>query len=483
MLRPQVRGALDGLGPAAIAALAPLPGQYPLITRLLDGTSVVVAPAEPEGTYKHVEFVRLRGNQVLIIFVTNTGTVLNKLVEMDEAIPQHELNAFSGYLDQELEHSSLPEVRQRLFERLREEKAGFFRLLEKTYRASREVEERDADKVYIGGASQIFETPEFADVEKMRAIFVAFEETSKLVRILDQCLAQQGLTVIIGSENVLREWQRLSLVMAPYYSGEQLLGTLGVIGPTRMAYERVIPIVDITARLLAKDLEAAMGKPVTVENRAGGGGWLGWGALAAAAPDGYILGYLNVPSMYAGYLDPKIGRKESLDSFTPLMNHVLDYNIWGVKADSPFKSVKDVIDAAKAQLDHLTHACFQVSMYQPYVALAERLNALTPGSFPKKTMFANSGAEAIENAVKVARYVTQRPAVVAFEHAFHGRTYGAMSLSGSKLVHRRGFSPRPQGKVSSMGRTLAHVALTPMKCGDGMFSVRSRTASCPHLAP
>jgi putative tricarboxylic transport membrane protein len=104
---------------------------------------------------------------------------------------------------------------------------------------------------------------------------------------------------------------------------------------------------DITARLLAKDIEPALGKPVTVENRAGGGGWVGWGALAAARPDGYTLGYLNVPSMYAGYLDPQVGRKETLESFTPLMNHVIDYNVWAVKADSPFKTVKDVIDAAK----------------------------------------------------------------------------------------------------------------------------------------
>ena len=97
---------------------------------------------------------------------------------------------------------------------------------------------------------------------------------------------------------------------------------------------------DITARLLAKDLEAVLGKPVTVENRAGGAGWVGWGALAQARPDGYTLGYLNVPSMYAGYLDPKVGRKESLDSFAPLMNHVIDYNIWAVKPDSPFKTVR-----------------------------------------------------------------------------------------------------------------------------------------------
>ncbi len=111
---------------------------------------------------------------------------------------------------------------------------------------------------------------------------------------------------------------------------------------------------DITARLLARDLEAVLGKPVTVENRAGGAGWIGWGALAQARPDGYTLGYLNVPSMYAGYLDPKVGRKESLDSFTPLMNHVIDYNVWAVKADSPFKTVKDVIDAAKKTPESIT---------------------------------------------------------------------------------------------------------------------------------
>ena len=117
---------------------------------------------------------------------------------------------------------------------------------------------------------------------------------------------------------------------------------------------------DITARLLAKDLEGALGKPVTVENRAGGGGWVGWGALAAAEPNGYTLGYLNVPSMYAGYLDRQYNRKETLDSFTPLMNHVLDYNVWTVKADSPFKTLRDVIEAAKKEPEKISVSAFGV---------------------------------------------------------------------------------------------------------------------------
>jgi tripartite-type tricarboxylate transporter receptor subunit TctC len=106
---------------------------------------------------------------------------------------------------------------------------------------------------------------------------------------------------------------------------------------------------DVSARLLARDLEPIFGKPVTVENRAGGAGWIGWGALAAAKPDGYTIGYINAPSMFAGYLDKSTsgGRKENLESFTPLINHVVDPNLWAVRPDSKFKSVKDVLDEAK----------------------------------------------------------------------------------------------------------------------------------------
>ena len=106
---------------------------------------------------------------------------------------------------------------------------------------------------------------------------------------------------------------------------------------------------DISARLLARDFEPIFGKPVTVENRAGGGGWIGWGSLAQSKPDGYTIGYINVPNIFAGYLDKQSGggRKENLESFTPLINHVTDYNMWSVKPDSKFKTVKDVIEHAK----------------------------------------------------------------------------------------------------------------------------------------
>ena len=143
--------------------------------------------------------------------------------------------------------------------------------------------------------------------------------------------------------------------------------TFAGIDPAHAAFpERAITVIvpygpgggsDITARLLAKDLEPIVGKSVTVENRAGGGGWVGWGSLAASKPDGYTIGYIAIPNLYAGYLDRSLAggsRKENLESFTPLINHVFDYNLWGVKADSKFKTVKDVIDEAKRRPGQLS---------------------------------------------------------------------------------------------------------------------------------
>lgn len=100
-----------------------------------------------------------------------------------------------------------------------------------------------------------------------------------------------------------------------------------------------------------------------------------------------------------------------------------------------------VVEALKAQLDRYLHPCFHVMMYEPYVALAEKLNELTPGDYPKKTFFLNSGAEAVENAVKIARKFTGRKAVISFERGFHGRTYMAMSLTSKVKPYKNGFGP------------------------------------------
>jgi 4-aminobutyrate aminotransferase / (S)-3-amino-2-methylpropionate transaminase / 5-aminovalerate transaminase len=100
-----------------------------------------------------------------------------------------------------------------------------------------------------------------------------------------------------------------------------------------------------------------------------------------------------------------------------------------------------VVEAVREQAERYTHTCFHVTLNEPYVALAERLNELAPGDHPKQTMLVNSGAEAIENAVKVSRYFTERPAVVTFDHGFHGRTMLAMTMTAKAMPYRQGFGP------------------------------------------
>jgi 4-aminobutyrate aminotransferase/(S)-3-amino-2-methylpropionate transaminase len=121
-------------------------------------------------------------------------------------------------------------------------------------------------------------------------------------------------------------------------------------------------------------------------------------------------------------------------------NRFIDFAT-GISVLNVGHTAPEVVRAAQAQLELDTHTCFHVTANEPYIALAERLNALAPGDFAKRTMFANSGAEAVENAIKIARHATKRPAVVTFDHAFHGRTLLAMSLTAKVMPYKQGFGP------------------------------------------
>jgi len=113
----------------------------------------------------------------------------------------------------------------------------------------------------------------------------------------------------------------------------------------------------------------------------------------------------------------------------------------GIAVENVGHCAEEVVSAIKEQAEKFIHSCFHVAMYEPYVELARRMNEITPGEFPKKTFFVNSGAEAVENGVKIARYVTKRPAIIAFQNAFHGRTYMAMTLTSQIKPYKWGFGP------------------------------------------
>lgn len=113
----------------------------------------------------------------------------------------------------------------------------------------------------------------------------------------------------------------------------------------------------------------------------------------------------------------------------------------GIGVENVGHCAEQVVSAIKEQAEQFIHTCFHVAMYEPYIELARRMNEITPGDFAKKTMFVNSGAEAVENGVKIARYATKRPAIIAFQNAFHGRTYMAMTLTSQVKPYKWGFGP------------------------------------------
>lgn len=220
-------------------------------------TSVVLAPKLAQNTWRRIDCVCLNRERILVVLVADSGLVQQKVIALDEVIEQPELDRISNYLNSVLGGVTLHEARNTIIARMAEERDEFNKLVRRALELSNKTLEGEEGHVYIGGAAHIAHQPEFADVKKMKEIFAAFEEKSKLVKILDQCLSQGGLRIIIGRESEIREMRELSLIASPYKSGDHIVGVLGIVGPKRIAYERMVALVDGTARLVSKLLTEA----------------------------------------------------------------------------------------------------------------------------------------------------------------------------------------------------------------------------------
>jgi heat-inducible transcriptional repressor len=228
-----------------------------ILSHLSRYAAVVLAPKLTQSTWRRIDFVHLHRERILVVLVADSGLVQQKVIVFDEVIEQSELDRISRYLNTVLTGVTLQEVRNRIVARMAEERDEFNELMRRALELSNKTLEGEEGHVYIGGAANIAHQPEFADVKKMKEMFGAFEEKSKLVKILDECLAQGGLRVIIGRESEIREMRELSLIASPYKSGDRVLGVLGIVGPKRIAYDRMVALVDFTARLLSNILTEA----------------------------------------------------------------------------------------------------------------------------------------------------------------------------------------------------------------------------------
>jgi len=232
------------------------------LSELSDNVGIVLSPSLAENRLNHIEFLKLSDNRVLVVLVTKSSIVHNKIIRIGDNLTQDELEKTARYLNTEFSGKSLLEIRAEILELMKEEKALYDRLLRNAVLLCDQSLEGDAGvgDVYVDGASNMLTKPDFVDVERMRDLFRTFEEKSRLVKILNECVAREqsfhgDINVVIGREHPTSSMQNCALITAPYHIGiNENVGTLGVVGPMRIEYSRIMAMVNYMARLIERRL-------------------------------------------------------------------------------------------------------------------------------------------------------------------------------------------------------------------------------------
>lgn len=227
-----------------------------LLSRLSGEVGFVVAPDALHTVVRSIRFLSVAPGKVLAVQVNDPDVVVSRVIETTVDYTPRELEAVSERLTRELCGRTLHEVRRMLFAAMAEEKAACDRMLARALVLGEQAlagTETD-DRVYVEGTVKLLDKPEFADVESVKRVFVTFEEKARLLDLLARYLDAKGTSVVLGSEALSAD-PRLSAVLTSYGTGETLTGMLGVIGPARREYPRVIPVVELLGRALSDRLE------------------------------------------------------------------------------------------------------------------------------------------------------------------------------------------------------------------------------------
>ena len=230
-----------------------------MLSSVTQMAGLVTLPNPHYVALSQIEFIGLSENRALAIMVMNNGEVENRVVQLERQYSSEELRRAANYLNEAFAGRSLPEVRASLLKQLQETRQTMNQLMQDAIQMAQKVFETPAqDRVeyVIAGETNLMGFAELSNVDRLRRLFEAFNEKHDILRLLDSCLRAQGIQIFIGHESGYQILDDISLVTAPYMLDNQVVGVLGVIGPTRMAYERVIPIVDVTAKLLGSALNA-----------------------------------------------------------------------------------------------------------------------------------------------------------------------------------------------------------------------------------
>jgi len=227
-----------------------------LLSNLSHFVGVVTAPRKAS-VFHHIEFLRLGERRVLLILVSPEGDVQNRVIMTARDHSQSELVEASNYLNSHYAGLALDAVRERLQHEVEALRSEIAALMQAAVQAGTEVMAEGAEQVVVSGERNLLAVQDFGnDLGSLRKLFDVFEQKTDLMRLLDVSTRAEGVRIYIGGESRVVPFESLSVVSAPYELDGQVVGTLAVIGPTRMAYDRMIQIVDITSRLVSNALSS-----------------------------------------------------------------------------------------------------------------------------------------------------------------------------------------------------------------------------------
>jgi heat-inducible transcriptional repressor len=227
-----------------------------LLSNLTHLAGVVMVPRRDQVTVKQIEFIQLSNTRVLTVLVTSHGEVLNRIIETARRFSPSELEQAGNYLTRHYAGRDLEGMRSELLREMEEARRSMNTLMAQVLEMADAAIDRDDRADYVmAGQTNLMDFDELAQMDRLRQLFDAFAEKQEILHLLDRSLHGAGMQVFIGEESGHHLLESCSVITAPYAVDHEVVGVLGVIGPTRMAYDRIIPIVDVTARLLGAALK------------------------------------------------------------------------------------------------------------------------------------------------------------------------------------------------------------------------------------
>ncbi|OGI50976.1 MAG: heat-inducible transcriptional repressor HrcA [Candidatus Muproteobacteria bacterium RIFCSPHIGHO2_02_FULL_65_16] len=233
---------------------------------------VMVPRREEQVSFRHIDFLGLGARRVLVILVTHDGQVHNRLISTDREYSAAELVQAANYFNATYAGVDMTGVTQALvgdMQQASEDMQRIMRLAVEMAHQAFQPEREKGDDIVVSGEANLMDFPELGDIRTLRRLFDAFNAKRDLLHLLDRCMRTAGVKIFIGAESGYKALEECSVVTAPYSADGQVVGTLGVVGPTRMSYEHVIPVVDITAKLLSAALSGPEPARESLESRGG----------------------------------------------------------------------------------------------------------------------------------------------------------------------------------------------------------------------